>query len=158
MRWRSSCRRPAAFQALIVYIALSAAVGCEDRESIGGRWQIVTTTGIPESGNREDTLYRTTSNGRRLVARLVGTWRYYGNDCLVYSTRANRVGIIEYFAACGDRVPLRVAEERYFEWELGPDRLTRRMPAAAGRAAETRELLLTEITARALAQPTAKAR
>ena len=97
----------------IVIIAVLVA-GCGERRDLGGGWQMRLQPSWIDSGAPQWSLYR---NGVE-VDELVFLPKYYAAaDCLIYGTSRN--GLL-YFAACDDRVPLRlkVAEEQRWTWSI----------------------------------------
>lgn len=71
-------------------------------EPVGGKWQVRRLPSLPEAGFGSVDLYREGVVRRTRVAARVGTWFYYGSDCLAYVSMGSR----RVYVQCGDRRPI----------------------------------------------------
>lgn len=121
---------------------------------VGGGWEIERRSFLPGTHRTEQSvLYHRDGTERALVDEsLSATYRYIGDDCIVYMTRREMKE--RYFGACANRQPVFLGEYRFetrdgkgymVDWELHPDGLqqvlgTDREPAEIVPIAEIKRL------------------
>lgn len=119
-------------------------------EAVGGGWQVRYQESPMDHSGGQAALERTGAGSPVVVEGLIRLFRYLGDDCVLYEASRGELNP-QYFAACGDLRPLVVTEPGRDEWRILPDDL--QIEWIGETRKPTRKIPLTEIRARAKAQP-----
>jgi hypothetical protein len=84
-------------------------VGMSDT-ALGGNWRVRRRDVLPESSRSNTELWY----GGERVAELVHAYRYYGDDCLAYSSAVNHAE--RFYFVCGGRTPMVLGPESMATW------------------------------------------
>jgi hypothetical protein len=100
-----------------------ALASCWSETRIGGSWHVRTQETLLGEGTSASNaeLWR----GSHKVATIVHTYRYYGDDCLAYSSGAS-IGEGRSYFVCGKRQPMRLGAESLATWDFDVGALRQR--------------------------------
>lgn len=139
-----------AFYAIVYLVFVRGRVW---RENIGGQWTVKYQDSILSHSGLHATLLRREGFRRTLtVDELVQSVRFYGEDCVAYSTTRGRSGF-QYLAACGSRLPAQLVPPTFDEWELRDEGLLRTKVLGEEKKSTFRIIPVGEIKERARRQP-----